>query len=266
MIRIGVGQIQPRVADSDWNLFQLDKILIDATEKEVDVLVLPELANSGYVFQSKSEAFECSEAIPDGLYCKRLADWSSSNRMAVSGICELTNNGLFNSAVVFTDGDYRISYQKIHLFSKETYWFEPGQLEPPVVDWNGFRFGVMICFDWAFPETARVLALKGAQVILHPSNLVLQYCQNSMITRSLENKVFTATANRIGDERGIGFTGCSQITAPDGEILLRLTDTEVGIGYTDIDPSEADDKMMGELNQIFEKRRPDLYTRLIDSS
>jgi len=76
---------------------------------------------------------------------------------------------------------------------------------------------MMICFDWFFPESARTLALKGAQLILHPSNLVMPYCQDAMITRSIENRVFSITSNRIGREGGYNFTGKSQIVSFDGK-------------------------------------------------
>jgi len=92
------------------------------------------------------------------------------------------------------------TYRKIHLFYKEKLYFAPGENPPKVFNVNGVNIGVMICFDWIFPETARTLSLQGAELIAHPANLVLPYCQNAMITRSIENRVFTATANRVGSE------------------------------------------------------------------
>ncbi len=266
MIRIGVAQYEPRVTNLDWNLEQLDIILNEATEEKIDVLVLPELANSGYVFQSEEEVADSSEVIPSGSFCSRLCEWSQENRLVCSGIAQRGDSGIFNSAVAFADGNHLATYEKLHLFSQEIDWFIPGTMEPPVFEWRGHRYGVMICFDWAFPEVARILALKGAQVILHPSNLVFQYCQNAMVTRSLENRIFSATSNRIGEERGISFTGVSQITAPNGELLLRMSHSETGIGFVDIDPSTADDKHMGELNDLFDKRRTGMYTRLVKDS
>ena len=222
MIRLGVAQYEPRIAQLDWNLEQLESVLRDATKKDIEVLVLPELANSGYVFQTIEELESSSEEIPSGPFSRRLRDWSKENRLVCSGVAQRSESGFFNSAVVFANGKHHATYDKIHLFSHEPEWFELGNKEPPVVEWNGHRFGVMICFDWAFPETARILALKGAQVILHPSNLVFQHCQNAMVTRSLENRIFSATSNRIGEERGVLFTGVSQITAPNGDLLLII--------------------------------------------
>ena len=265
MIRVGVGQIRPKVAEIEWNLEQLDEILELAQEESVDVLVLPELANSGYVFEDNEEVIGSSEKIPDDPFCSKLKEWSQEDRLVVAGICEAALGEFYNSAALFANGQHLMTYRKIHLFSDEVKWFQPGQKIPPIIVWKGFAFGVMICFDWAFPEMARILALNGAQVILHPSNLVLKYCQNAMITRSIENRIFTATANRVGCERGVTFTGTSQITAPNGDVLVRLQESGTGLASFEIDPKLANDKMLGERNDLFKKRRIDLYSRLIES-
>jgi predicted amidohydrolase len=119
--------------------------------------------------------------------------------------------------------------------------------------------GVLICYDWAFPEFARTLALRGAQVLLHPSNLVLPYGQSAMRTRSIENRVFTATANRYGLERGIPFSGCSQITSPTGDLLVQAGAKERGVFACEVDLTLSDNKMITPYNHVFKDRRPDLY-------
>ncbi len=263
-LRIAVGQIEPRIGDLQWNIEQIQRALNQAADNNVDVLVLPELSNSGYAFASTDEALDSSEIIPEGDISRMLLEWSSDNKMVVAGICEKTNDGLFNSAAVIANGKHITTYRKIHLFYKEFEWFIPGGAEPPVIEFEGHRFGVMICFDWAFPEIARILALKGAQVILHPANLVLPYCFDAMITRSIENRVFTATANRIGVERDLNFTGRSQITSPEGKRLLSLSKEDAGMGMLEIDPSIADDKMITERNDVLADRRPELYRRLVE--
>ena len=240
-------------------------MLKEAKENQVDVLVLPELCNSGYVFENLEEAQSTAEEIPSGKFSKELLSWSRKDRMVVAGICEQTPEGLYNSAAVFAQGAHRSTYRKIHLFLNERDWFIEGKEEPPVIEFMSAKFGVMICFDWAFPEVARVLALKGAQVILHPANLVLPYCQHAMVTRSIENSVFTATANRIGIERGVEFSGNSQITNTTGTRMVTLSGEDVGIVYIDIDPQEADNKMITKRNHVIHDRRPEVYTRLTKS-
>lgn len=254
--------MEPQIGDIEENLTRVKSILEVAEKTDVDVLVLPELCNSGYVFKEISEATDSAESIPQGPFSKELLAWSSSGRLVVAGICERTRDGLYNSAAVFGDGEHIITYRKIHLFLDEADWFKAGQDEPPVIEHRGYRFGVMICFDWIFPEVARVLALKGAQVILHPANLVLPYCQDAMITRSIENRVFTATANRMGTERGVKFSGRSQITDIKGNRLCQMSNGKVGVASVTIDPIIADDKSITVRNDVFADRFPGLYTRI----
>ena len=120
----------------------------------------------------------------------------------------------------------------------------------------------MICFDWRFPETARSLALLGADLIAHPSNLVLAHCPQAMITRCLENRVFAVTADRVGTEDRMGvlkFIGQSQIVDPDGNILVRASETEEEVQIVEIDLEKARDKFLTPNNHIFKDRREDLY-------
>ncbi len=261
-MKLGVGQMAPRVTENEGNIARLKAILKEADEKDIDVLVLPELLNSGYVFETEEEVEEAAESIPEGRASKLLLAWSEKDRLVVAGLCERADNGIFNSAAVFAKGNHVTTYRKIHLFQNEKDWFQPGNEEPPVVSYDGHRYGVMVCFDWAFPEVARILALKGAEVILHPANLVLPYCQRAMITRSIENGVFTATANRIGTERDVTFTGNSQITNPRGELLTQMSEEKAGVGWAEIKPEEALDKMMTDRNHLFTDRRPSLYSRI----
>jgi predicted amidohydrolase len=266
MVKLGVAQIDPQVGCPEENLTTIRSILEEAERCNVDILVVPELSNSGYVFESKDEVRSSAEIIPKGKFSEILFDWSSSDCFVVAGICEKSNDSLYNSAVVFSCGKYLGTYRKVHLFDQESNWFSAGETEPPVFKYREYQLGIMICFDWAFPEMARVLALKNAQVLLHPANLVLPYCHNAMVTRSIENRVFTATANRVGEERGIRFSGASQVTNPKGELLVKMTNDEVGLTWVDIDPSEANNKMITKHNHILQDRRPSVYRKLCEST
>jgi predicted amidohydrolase len=254
--------MEPQICNPEENLSRVREIFKEAESAKVDVLVLPELCNSGYVFKTMNEAVEAAENIPDGPMSKELLSWSRDGRLVVGGICEHAEEGLYNSAVVFSDGEHIDTYRKIHLFLNEADWFKPGRKEPPVIEHNGHRFGVMICFDWIFPEITRILALKGAQVILHPANLVLPYCQDAMVTRSIENRVFTATANRIGTERTVAFSGLSQITDIKGNRLCQMNRETTGITSVEINPALADDKSITARNDLLGDRFPELYKRI----
>jgi predicted amidohydrolase len=122
---------------------------------------------------------------------------------------------------------------------------------------------MMICFDWFFPESARTLALKGAQIIAHPANLVMPYCQNAMVTRALENHVYAVTANRTGKEslgeKTLTFTGASQITDPKGRILFQAGQKSPVVHTETIDPKKANDKHISYRNHIFNDRRTKMY-------
>jgi len=261
-MRVAVGQMDLLVGNVDENLIRVRDILEKAEKSDVDVLVLPELCNSGYAFKNISEASASAEPIPEGPVSRELLTWSGGGRLVVAGICERTPEGLYNSAIVVGNGEHMATYHKIHLFLNEPDWFLAGQDVPPVIEYGGYQFGTMVCFDWAFPEIARVLTLNGAQVILHPANLVLPYCQEAMITRSIENRVFTATANRVGSERGLTFSGASQITDVKGNRIAQMNAKETGLIWADIEPTLADDKAITERNDVLSDRRPSLYRRI----
>ncbi len=126
---------------------------------------------------------------------------------------------------------------------------------------------MMVCFDWFFPETARLLALAGADVIAHPANLVLDWCQRSMVTRCLENNLFAVTANRFGSEsrggKALTFTGGSQITAPRGKILASAGPATDALEIIEIDPDMARDKNVTAVNHLLDDRKTKLYKGLL---
>jgi predicted amidohydrolase len=158
-------------------------------------------------------------------------------------------------------------YRKLHLFNTEKEYFDPGDTPLNTIEILGAKVGVMICFDWVFPEVARSLALRGADLLCHPSNLVLTYCQKTMLTRSLENSVYSVTANRTGKEtrpRGeLLFTGQSQIVGTKGEVIASSNSEEEAVVICDIDLSDARNKLITENNNLFADRRPEFYDSIV---
>jgi predicted amidohydrolase len=182
----------------------------------------------------------------------------------VAGLAERKGRSLYNSAVVVGPNGLIGLYRKSHLFYEETLWFAPGNTGFRVFQAGGAVLGVMICFDWFFPESARSLALKGAEVIAHPSNLVLPYCPQSMPVRCLENRVYSVTANRTGTEQrregpALTFIGRSQIISPKAEILAEAGAAEETLLAAELDLALARDKKLNQYNDLFRDRRPDFY-------
>ncbi len=182
----------------------------------------------------------------------------------VGGFAERAPEGVYNAAFVVGPEGLVGTYRKVHLFHEEKRWFLPGDLGFPVWDLGPMRLGVLVCFDWCFPEAARSLALAGAQIIAHPSNLVLPHAQNAMVTRCLENQIFVVTSNRVGaDDRGDGvvlrFTGRSQVAFPDGSRVAVAPQEGECHGVAEVEPARADHKWITPGNHVLQDRRPGSY-------
>lgn len=264
-MRVGFVQFEPKFSEVDRNIETAER-LIDAAD--ADLLVLPELFNTGYVFSSKEEVVTLSEETPKGKTTQALMRIAKNKDVfLVAGLAEKSGDKYYNSAVIVSPHGYLGTYRKVHLFFEEKLWFDPGDGELPVYDMGNYKFGVMICFDWIFPEAMRVLSLKGAHIICHSANLVLPFCQDAMKTRCLENRVYAITANRTGTEsrnrRSLTFTGKSQVTAPKADVLYQAGGESEEVGIVDVDLDMAADKQLNEYNNLFEDRRPEFYSHLL---
>jgi predicted amidohydrolase len=263
-MRIGYLQFAPAFGEKQANLARVGEFL---SSVKADLVVLPELFATGYIFESREELLELAEGA-DGPTFAALGDLSRRTGAAiVAGIAERAGEVCYNSCFIFAGGQVTGSYRKIHLFDREKAIFTPGDQGFSVVDHGGVRLGLMICFDWIFPETARSLALAGAQIICHPANLLLPHCPRAMITRCLENRVFAITANRTGTEARAGqeikFIGSSQVVSPRGEVLAKASEEEM-LQIIEIDPTMADDKLVTPANHVLLDRRPEFYGRICD--
>jgi predicted amidohydrolase len=242
-------------------------------EMRADLLVMPELAPTGYFFTSPKELIDLAE-LPDagGAFCSWIRALAAERDMVViAGFAERDVVGrLYNSALIaLPDGAYNV-YRKSHLFYKEKCVFTPGDTGFFVTEWNGWRVGTMICYDWRFPESSRVLALRGADVIAHPSNLVAPALLwgPAMAMRAVENKVIVVTANRSGGEshepeeggeEALTFTGESRIIGMNGSVLAIAGGSDECVIAAEADPIATRRKSFNEFNDIFKDRRPELY-------
>ncbi len=263
---VGFYQFKPQFGAVTENLDKIEEALM---ANHFDLVVLPELCTSGYQFISRQEVQELAETVPDGPATQRLLRIARrKNAYIAAGIAEKAGDRYYNSALLAGPNGLITKYRKLHLFYEETVWFSKGDELPEIVDINGAMVGMIICFDWIFPELIRSLALSGADLVLHPSNLVKPYCQSAMRTRSIENNIFTITANRTGrEERGgknpLTFTGKSQVTGVRGSVLAEASEEDEVFHVVDIDPEEARNKSFTEYNSLFENRRPELYGDLL---
>ena len=294
-IRVGFAQFSPIFGKKEENIERTIDLI---RRTNADLLVLPELCTTGYLFISEDEVEEMAEEIP-GPTTSAWGEISSERELfLVAGIAERFGDSIYNSAVLICpDGRIEV-YRKAHLFNEEKQWFSPGDTPFEVYDIGIAKIGMMVCFDWVFPEVVRILSLKGAEIICHPANLVLPYCQDAMITRCLENRVFAITCNRTGveDRGGMGpvpsvgeyvpisertrrrtrsiesieksdkrlrYTGKSQIVNPEGQVLTKAGEIGEAVRIVNIDPAEARNKAVNSRNDLFEDRRTDLYSPIL---
>lgn len=235
---------------------------------DAELMVLPEFFATGYQFISAAEVEQLSEEIPGGETTEVLQSLSRRYGMyIVGGLPEREGTNFYNSAVITGPKGFIGAYRKTHLFFEEKLWFSPGNTGFNVFPTDIGIIGIMICFDWYFPESMRVLALRGAQVIAHPSNLVLPHCPAAMPIRCLENRVFAITANRVGTEQRkdgppLTFIGTSQIVAPDSTTVARAPAEGTSVIVEDVDLKKALHKSINPYNDLFRDRRPDMYRDL----
>lgn len=262
MFTLGVVQFAPQRCDVAANIAQVSLLLRGF---RADVLVLPELANSGYMYAAPIDLAPYAEpGDGSGPFLTALHGLAAeTGGVIVTGFAERAADGLYNSAAAVNATGVVQVYRKTHLFLNEKSLFLPGNTGFRVFEHGGARIGMMVCFDWYFPESARTLALAGAQIIAHPSNLVLPHCQTAMVTRCLENRVFAVTTNRYGTEElgaaSLTFTGASQLVNPLGQRLLEAPVVGDCVLIAEIDPAQANDKHVTHRNDLFADRRPELY-------
>jgi predicted amidohydrolase len=272
-MRVAVAQIDPKLAEKERNLDVCLGRLDEADAAGAVLLVLPECAIPGYMFESAEEALPYAEEIP-GPATEALEDaCRRTGAHVVCGLLERDGDRLHNAAVLVGPDGLVGTYRKTHLpFLGVDRFVTPGD-ELPVWDTPLGRIGVEICYDLRFPEVTRTLALKGADLVCHPTNFPMAArVQTELITvaRAAENRIFLLTANRCGQERWAEFCGHSQIVDPYG---VRLAETGVAgeaLLVADIDVEQARDKdyvVPGEYElYLFGHRRPELYGVLVEET
>jgi predicted amidohydrolase len=262
-MKVGLLQFSPKLDDQGANIKKIESFA--GRFREADLLVLPELCNSGYNFKSFKQAYDSSEYIEKSEFIRCLKSICEEYSLyIVSGFNERDGKEIYNTSVLIGADGFIGKYRKLHLFMNEKKYFVPGNAGLPVFDIGICNVGMLVCFDWMFPEVWRIVAIKGADIICHPSNLVLGgLCQRAIPIHSLTNRVYIVTANRIGTEDDLTFTGLSTISNPNGEVLYLASEDKEEVKIVDVDISLARDKKITAMNDIFVDRRPQEYLELI---
>ena len=248
---------------------RIDRLLRRA--QTCDLLVLPELCNSGYNFRSHDQAWETSEEVASSTFIRYLATVCREQGMhIVSGFNERDDGALYNAAVLVGPAGYIGTYRKLHLFMNEKDYFQPGNTGLPVFDIGVCTVGMLICFDRTFPEAWRTLALKGAEIVFVPVcswGLRGDAFQTELQTRALENQIFVVAVNKAGFEQvenedgGRDHFGRSCIVNPMGEIEAAIDNEPWGIVAGTIDLAKRT-VLKENLIDLLNERRPELYDNL----
>ncbi|HET7520269.1 MAG TPA: carbon-nitrogen hydrolase family protein [Candidatus Limnocylindria bacterium] len=271
-IRVAACQIDPKIGEVDANLERIATAVTEAAAGGATFIVLPEAAVTGYAFSSLAEALPVArqaESSAEGM----LAGLAQTHRATiVCGTLEASGDEVFNVALVLTADGRRYRYRKIHLpFLGIDRYATPGPDAPAVIEVDGLRFGVLICYDLRFPEVARICALEGADLIALPTNwpVGVQFHPDLFApARAAENHCYVLAADRVGTERGTTFMGRSVLYDPDGQRLAAASDTDEEIIYGDVSPEAARAthvrRRPGEHEwDTIGDRRPGLYERLL---
>jgi len=272
-MRVAVAQIDPKLGERERNLDVCLARMDEAAAAGAELVVLPECAIPGYMFDSPEEAMPFAEEVP-GPSSETLEH--ESRRLGIHVVCGLLerDGDVLRNSAVFVGPDGLIgNYRKTHLpFLGVDRFTVPGD-ELPVYETSLGRVGVEICYDLRFPEVTRTLALKGADLIAHPTNFpVAARVQTELITvaRAAENRVYLLTANRVGRERKGEFCGWSQIVDPYGRRLAEADGVEEALLVADVEVEKARDKdyvIPGEYElYLFGHRRPELYGALVEET
>ena len=268
VVQVAAVRMAPILGETEANRSTTVQAIERAVAIGARLVVLPELASSGYCFVDAAEARSVAERIPG----PTTAAWQAAAApgvVIVGGICELDRAGqLRNSAVVVDHSGVRAVYRKLHLWGIEKRLFVAGDELPPLVTTDVGKIGVGICYDLWFPELARELAARGAEILAYPSNLSASPAQDGLphldvvvaVSTAHVNGVHLVLADRCGRERGEDWLGAALVVGADGTLLAGPPPGDLPTAvHTSIDPARARDKSWGPANDLLDDRRADLY-------
>jgi predicted amidohydrolase len=269
-VNVAAVRLAPILGDVEGNRARATAAAADAAARGAGLVVLPELATSGYCFADADEARAAAEPVPGPTTDAWEAVAADTGAVLVGGVCELDPDGrVRNSAVVIGPAGLLAVYRKVHLWGREKLLFDPGDEPSPVVDTPAGRLGLGVCFDLFFPEQPRSLVLAGAEVLVYPVNFSTEPApqpglphldlMTAMVTAHL-NRVHVVIADRCGEERGTRWVGCTVVVDADGQLQAAAPDDDAPhTVFAQVDLAAARDKRWGPYNDVLGDRRPELY-------
>lgn len=276
-MKIAGVQMDVALMDSDRNLKQMQAHLRETTAKGAKLTVFPECALSGYCYSSLDEARPFAQPVPGPAVQKMSAACAELDCFAIFGMLELDTSGqkerIFNAAVLVGPQGMIGSYRKVHLpYLGIDMYTSYGDRLFAVHNAGDLRVGMNICYDAAFPEAARSLAILGADLIALPTNWPpgAECTAASVINaRALENAVYYIAVNRVGTERGFEFIGRSKIVDTSGQSMAESKTTGEEILYAEIDTVKSRRKHIIRVPEKHEidrmaDRRPEMYGLLTE--
>lgn len=269
---VAAVQMDIELAAKARNLERMTDFARRAAAQGARLVVFPECAVTGYCFESRQEALELAEPLPGPATAVIAGVCRELGIHAVFGLVERGGERLYNAIALVGPEGFVAGYRKIHLPHLGLDRFaDPGDRPFVVEETPLCRLGMNICYDGAFPESARVMALAGAELIVLPTNWPTgaeEFARYAINTRAMENVVYYAAANRVGDERGFHFIGQSRITDVHGRTLAEADERSETILTATIDPALARTKKIVRVPgkhwiDRFADRRPEFYGAII---
>lgn len=270
-VTIASIQYQPEFGAVQANLDTIERLIRRAVEQGASVIVLPELADTGYVFEHRDELEANADTVPEGRSASRLIALAQELSIHIAaGLAERDGEDFYNAAMLCGPGGFIGKYRKLHLWNRENLFFVPGNLGLPVFETPIGPLGLLICYDGWFPEAFRTLAVAGAQLVLVPTNWVPMAGQtqadepiaNTLIKAAAHsNGIYIAAADRVGVERGQPFIGRSLIVGPDGLTLAGpASATDPQIILATVEPGRVESyRSLNQYNNVLGDRRIDVY-------
>jgi len=272
-VKVACIQCDIEIGNVKKNTEKTVRFINEACDNGAKLIVLPETCNSGYVFETREEAFLLSQEVPAGETTKSWINVAKERKVyIVAGICERDGSDLYNTAVLVGPEGFIGKYRKLHLWEDEFLWFEPGNVGLPVFHTPIGRIGIIICYDMWFPETFRILASQGADIVCVPTNWVLhESLPNDMknfgpilgMAAAHSNGIFIAAADRVGTERNVLFPGKSVIIRTAGLPIAGPADDTEQIIYANCNLAKSRKHQSNAYNSTLKDRRTDVYDAML---